>query len=73
LILSPGDINGLLVFILTFNSKNVLLELDHVFMNIKPYAILLIDIVAIDAIIATARQQKSKTCCQHQLTNTFSS
>lgn len=37
-------------------AKDAIFELDYVFLDIKPNAILLIDIVAIDAIITTTRQ-----------------
>ena len=52
-VLRFGDIDGFLAFIPAFNGKNTIAKLDHIFLNIKPDAELLINIVAIDAIIAT--------------------
>ena len=55
-VLRFGDIDGFLAFIPTFNIKNAISELDHIFLNIESDTVLLIKVVAVDAIIATTRQ-----------------
>jgi hypothetical protein len=52
---------GFLLSSQLFNGKNTIAKLDHIFLNIKPDAKLLINIVAIDAIIATLLTD-GKTC-----------